>query len=212
QEIKNATSAEEINNLKDLLLSEITNLRNQKSTAAKLNDLLSQAANKNTYQALEALLQQIRELSATQAYKDQQAQINELEIKLQNLDPTKYQAGINQDIEEQLKNNGVQLSDLDPPTQENLKKLKNGEITEPTQVQALKTQVQTQIGKKGAEKELAKLTSAVQTALKSQNKSQIKKVKADLLKFIHSDNIYWQEQKDQAEKLLKDLEKNSLTA
>ncbi|CAG8823427.1 8772_t:CDS:2, partial [Racocetra persica] len=93
------------------------------------------------------------------------------------------------------------------------KKMEKWEIDENELIDEINQKLTQFVGSTGAEKSLTKLLTQAQAALKSGQKTEIEKVKNDLLDFLKSTNVYEKNvasvRESDIEKMIKDLENYS---
>ncbi|CAI2200582.1 13458_t:CDS:1, partial [Funneliformis geosporum] len=65
------------------------------------------------------------------------------------------------------------------------------------------------IGQRGATKKITRFEKKIEAALESNDKTEINKLKKQLIEFIKSNNVYYQAKKGEAQQLLKQLESGS---
>ncbi|CAG8734181.1 1162_t:CDS:2, partial [Ambispora leptoticha] len=139
--------------------------------------------------------QELEKQETEKGFQDNQAQINNLKKEKATADPHKYRQEAKTKIEQKLQANGIKVEDLSPENQQELKRLKSGEITDPDQLVATETKIKQNIYQAEAKKKITDFTSRVQQALKLKNKSHIATLKKELLAFLSSSNIYYASQK-----------------
>jgi len=119
EEIKQAETKDAVITVKSQVLANIRNLRALKGQKGRFDELILQARqpeNWDNYQNLEKILKQIKELRSSDAYQEKAVEIQALESRLQELDPSQYQKTSQDFLDQQVKNNGLTDSNMDEET------------------------------------------------------------------------------------------------
>nr|CAG8605047.1 5326_t:CDS:2 [Entrophospora candida] len=190
----------------------IETARAKKESGDKLKRLIANGKVKNNYEELETILKEIhKDFSETPAYRTEKAEIDALEKKMQDLDPTgkKYAKTVQSYIEAKLSAVGLKEQDLTSENKKDFKDLKENKISDKTKLNQIRSKALEDIGKVDATKKLEALQSKVQTALDSKNQGKIDAAKVEVNNFISkvANNVYYKEKETAARALLTRLEK-----
>jgi hypothetical protein len=117
RELVNNSSELEIINIKEEILADISNKRRDKQQREEkpedqIINLLAQASKENNFEELADIISKIKKFLSTNSYQKHQAEIEQQEARLWELNPQKYGEGINEQLNEQLKDNGLEASVL----------------------------------------------------------------------------------------------------
>jgi hypothetical protein len=116
-DIKNAANQNQIDAIKTRTLDDIKKKREDKNEEKEILKLLSRGKNQNTYSELAQTIQELKKMLSTKAYQRHQIEIDQLEAQLAILNPDKYKEDIRNDLNEQLKNNGLEGKKLEAETE-----------------------------------------------------------------------------------------------
>ncbi|CAG8648403.1 11334_t:CDS:2 [Ambispora gerdemannii] len=176
---------EEINNSSEKL---------KQATQNGNKDELSESIKKN---------QELEDKGASKSPENEQAEKAARE-KLAQQDKKKYCQTIFEATENKLKNNGINVDQLDAESKSEFEKLKNKEITEKSKVDEAEKKIVKNVYEKAAAKKLTNLENKANEAIKNKNEQKMKEVKQELTQLINNSN--YQSKKTAAEALQKKLE------
>ncbi|CAI2162016.1 2930_t:CDS:2 [Funneliformis geosporum] len=155
----------------DRVLDDIKNKRGHKSEEKKVLELLSQAKTQNIYSELAQTIKELKKYFSTKTYQENQTEIEQQEAKLSRLDPDKYKREIENDLNEQIRNNGLESQEIEAETTKAIQEA----IQDPTP--SKKKVAEKTIAQNGANVELKKLLSSAKTAkTESEKKVMISKI------------------------------------
>jgi len=167
--------------------------KKSKIVADELSRLISEAESKNNYGELETVIKEIDKLQGEEEYISHQEKIDQLKIKLGKLDKDKFRQLTIKKIEDLMKDNKLEKSELDQEAKEELESLKNE--NDVNKINELENKLGEKIGKKGALNSLSKLLEEAKNLVKSAAKNateellkQAERIKKDLYSFKFSTN------------------------
>ncbi|MEG7979237.1 MAG: hypothetical protein NY202_05080 [Mollicutes bacterium UO1] len=196
-------SKEGMNNLKERVLFDITGKRETKFNNDRLKKLVAEAKQINKPEELVKKMQQIEKFRGQVGYNSLQSEINELEMKLAQLEPEKYREDSLQNINDKLAQNGAKKDDLSEATKKEFEDLANGKTTDPNKIKETKDKALDEIAQKCADDELSKLIKEYLAAATPEAKNDAKR---KLYSFISNGNIFqqnsYQKQKNQVDEML----------
>jgi len=121
-DLNNASEETAITQLKDQLLAEIKIKRQEQSDEQQILALIARGEQQNDYSELAATIQELEKYrSRSAAYQKHGAKIDQLEAKLNKLDPEKYKEEIKSDLDQQIKNAGLSTEEIETETQQAIK-------------------------------------------------------------------------------------------
>ena len=188
-DINQAQSENAIEDIKNQILADIQSKRVVKEKN-RLNELLTQAKeNWNNYQNLEGILKQIKELRSSNAYQEKEVEIQALENRLQELDPSQYKKTSNELLDQQIKNNGLNDNNMDEETKKEIAEAKRNPTPEN------RAKAEEKICQNGANNNLSNLITSLRNKLKKGNLTKEEKETAinEIMKFIITENKYQRE-------------------
>jgi len=190
-------------------LLDIASKKNKKTGAERLNGLITRAQQTENYGELISLIKQIEhEFIGQREYTNQEKEIKNLRAKLAQKNLQEYRQNILEMIGEELKNNKTKIEELELSTQQELNKLRNGEITNPAEIDKIKKLVSENSLQISLDKKLENLIERV----KNCNYQGREELIEDLIVFITSKNSFYQnsyqKRADEISEIL-NIEKNS---
>ncbi|MCE8167780.1 MAG: DnaJ domain-containing protein [Candidatus Moeniiplasma glomeromycotorum] len=196
------------------------NVKKSKTIGDNLKRLIEEAANINTYEALENKIKEIDKYQGEEEYQNRQSDISQLKIKLGNLDKDKFRKLAVEKIKEIMEINNVKESDLSSEEKAELAKLKNE--NDVSKINQLSIEISEKVGKKGALNTLKdwlekakNLVNGVTKGSKDYLEKQLKEVQKGLQGFKLSTNSYQQsvlkDKETEVKQMLEKLEKHSFT-
>ncbi|CFW93194.1 protein of unknown function [endosymbiont DhMRE of Dentiscutata heterogama] len=211
-QINAANEEKDIDNIKDRVLVDIKAKRKAKKDAANIANNLS--TDGKDAEALKKQLEEVEKAKGQQSYEDNQSAIDNLKNELaKKVSYEEYRQVIVETIKKTLTKYNIDANELDSESKEDWEKLKNGEITDPNQVNEIEKKVVKNAGEKGSQKKLTLIFSESQQDLKSGKAAEIKKAKNKLNNFMVSTDIYekylFSQREAEAKALLKELENYS---
>ncbi|MCE8167925.1 MAG: DnaJ domain-containing protein [Candidatus Moeniiplasma glomeromycotorum] len=189
--------------------------KKSKTTASELKRLISEAEGKNDYGELEAKIKEIDKYQGEEEYVSHQEKIDQLKVRLGNLDKDKFRQLTIKKIEGLMKDNQLKESELDQKDKQELESLKNE--SDISKINELENKIGEKIGKKGALNSLSKLLEEAKNLVKSTAKTateeilkQADKIKKDLYAFRFSTNNWktnaYQDKENEVKSMLNQLE------
>ena len=152
------------------------------------------------------ILKQIKELRSSNAYQEKASQIQALENKLQELDPSQYQKTSQELLDQQIKSNGLTDSNMDEETKKAVEEAKKDPANKEK-----KNLAEKKIAQNGANNNLNSLITKTLNKLKKGNLTPQEKQKLakEFLAFMvgndYQKNAY-QKRKPEVEALLAELQ------
>ena len=205
----------ELNNLTDIadfqtkLLLHIQNLRQAKREEQRNTENFEKLNNPNaTEQEKEEALNDIEKNEGQQSYEKNRDKVEKAKKEMAKRKATEYRNKAFANITAKLTKYGVEENELDNQTKQEIKQLKNGEITEAEKLVEAEMRIIQKIGNKGAEKKITYFIQETEVVLKNKDEAKKENLKIELEEFIHSNNIYYQSQRTQAEALLNRFQNN----
>jgi len=205
EQINQLTDLPKITHLQDRILADIQARRQEKISTQKAKENIDKVKT-GTKEEQKQAWQNLENQETEKGFQNNQEEINNLKKEQAQKDPQEYSQQAQQRIENKLRDNQVQIADLTRDNQQAFQKLKEGQITDPTQLVETENNLKQNIYQVEATKKITDLTTRVQQVLQSKSKSQITILKKELLEFISSGNIYYSAKKKEAENLLEKLE------
>ena len=200
---KESISKEEMNNLKERVLFDISGKREAKFSADRLKNLVAEAKNLNDYEKLAQKMSQIEKFRGQSGYSSLQSEINDLEMKLAQLKPENYRKDSAEAVNQKLAQTGVKKNDLSSETNKELEEVESGKITDPKKVKEIKDKSMNEIAQKCSDNELEKIIKEYASAATPHAKNAAKR---KLYSFISSSNNFhkqsYQKQKDKVNQIL----------
>lgn len=212
--INNLSDEAQINFLKTSVLFDIQDQRKEK-IKKQTTDEVSEIINSNLQKAQnpDATIQDKKEaLVENEKYEGQSAyedaktkeQIKNLKKEVARDNLAEYRNKIISDLATKLKINRLKESELDSETKSEIEMLKN-EI-DPDKLVEKEVKITQKISQQGATKKITRFEKKIEAALESNDKTEIDKLKKQLIEFMQSNNVYYQAKKKEAQQLLKQLE------
>ncbi|CAG8527376.1 9708_t:CDS:2 [Ambispora gerdemannii] len=187
--------------------------KKNKTTGDELSRLIREAQELTNYQELEAKLKEIDKYQGEVAYNEQYLEeINQLKIRLGNLDKDKYGKKVIKEIEDKLTESGIKEKDLDEETKSDLVKIRNGEIKDISKINEIENKIVTKTGDKKSTDSLNKLLEQAKKLVNDIIKGnadylekELKKIKKGLYDFQYSSNVYHNKAYQSKEKDVKSM-------
>jgi hypothetical protein len=187
--------------LRDQLIAEIKLKRSEKADEQQILALIAKGKDLNDYSELAETIQALKKYrSRSPAYQKYEAEIDQLEVKLNKLDPEKYQEEIRNDLNQQIENEGLTADEVEAQTQQVIEDA----VSDPTPQK--KKAAEEAISQNKANVELKKLLAQAR-ALKTKTEKQemITKISTYSNKNSYCRNSY-QELKAEVDKVLAQLQ------
>ena len=198
-----ASEESQIIQIRDSILTELKTKREAKKEDIKVVELISQGKKATTFEELSKIITQLVNYRTSSAYRQHQTEIEALETRLQSLDPTKYRKQVGDNLDQLIKNEGLQPTEVNKETQTAIDKAKQ------SGAKADKDVAEEKVAQCGAQVNLNKLITKAQKAL-STNKSklELQQLAKELETYIKKDNYKkaaYQTQKTKVDYLLSQL-------
>jgi curved DNA-binding protein CbpA len=189
-DLDQAQTEKAIKELRDQILADIYSKRAAKQEASRLNELLTQAKQKenwNNYQNLANILKQIKQLRSSNAYQEKKSEIQSIEDKLRELNPGKWKETASELLDQLIKNNGLNDNNMDKETKAALREAKE----DPNNKEKL-AKAEERICQNGANNNLSNLITSLRNKLRKGNLTKEEKEAAinEIMKFIITENKY----------------------
>ncbi|KLL02533.1 MAG: hypothetical protein MRERC_1c143 [Mycoplasmataceae bacterium RC_NB112A] len=219
--ISNLSEEGQINLLKNRILMDIQDRRNEKIKNTKSRDareiinsnLQNAQSPESTIQDKEKALADNEKYEGQVVYEDAKVKEKTKNLK-KEIARAKFYEYLNKvisDLDAKLKRNHLKEKDLEKETQNLIQELRNQKITDPSQLVETEIKITQAIFKEGAAKKIITFKKWAKNALKSNDETKINELKKELNEFIKSNNVYYQAKKMEARKLLEKLESHSTT-
>jgi len=194
------------------------NIKKSRTIASELGKLIRDASGLNTYAELEAKIKKIDEYQGEAEYNSWQKVINQLKIKLGKLDGGKFKQGVIQKIKDEMKNSGVEESDLDAEIKKDLAEMRPE--SDINKINELGSKISEKIGQREALNSLSKFLEEARKLINGTVKGtveelrkQVEKIKKDLYSFQSSTNSWkntaYQGKENDVKAMLTELENYS---
>ena len=169
--------------------------KKEKEIHDELERLISEAQTLNDYGTLEAKIKEIDKRQGELEYESQQTVINQLKVKLANLDKDKFKQESKQRVENLIKSDeNVKKDDFNEEVQQALTELENiKEEKSVERISELESIVNEGVNEQKSKSKLEQLLQKVEKVLREGAKAtveQVQKIKKELHGFYHSNNKF----------------------
>ncbi|MCE8167700.1 MAG: hypothetical protein I3273_03960 [Candidatus Moeniiplasma glomeromycotorum] len=184
KDLENASQENKIIEIRDNVLAEIKNKRASLKEELEVKELIRQGKEANNFETLSEIISKLSNYSSTKAYQVHQNEIDQLEVRLKNLNPAKYTEQTKKDLENQVQQENLSKKELD---QDTIEAMKRAEQTGNPEDKKVATQ---KVRQNGAKVNLNKLIAKAVSVLANPKTSQIEKnqLAAEIKKFVDKDD------------------------
>jgi hypothetical protein len=208
-QINQTSSKEAISEIQNKILAQIAEIKNRKDKESEkeiLKELVQQAKeNWNNYENLAGKLKEIKDYSSSEFYQEIEAEVQAIEKRLKELNPSEYQNTNTEVLDQQIENEGLNENNTSEETKKAVEEAKKNPTPENNK------KAQESIHQNGAENKLNDYLNEVEKRLekgdlKDSEKSQIL---VEMLAFLHQNKYTeaaYKKMKDKADNLMNQLQ------
>lgn len=178
-QLEQCGSEEKIKLFQEKLEQEIKE-RVKEHAGEKIQNLLQEAQNKNTYEELKTVLDELEKFRSTDIYIKNENKIKELNKKLSEINSNRFQDDKKEEVDEFLKKNGLKDSDLPEDLQKKFSDLKNKPNLTFEKVNETTNETKDFVFKCEAKKKINDLLAQVKKVTSEEEKKHLAKKFADL--------------------------------